>query len=364
VAPEAASGAVLILTGHLSDGSPITTTITSEVNPAQVEPGEPFSYDIKQTEVLESRGGHLDNCDAFPSFTNPLSPLEGPFDTFSLDISDPKDGPFAVPTGLRSVFQEGYVNPVQQIVHSCTPSMIDLTQVSVLEKIATAPDGIGGPGTFFPPGSKTCLQLVPIFAGEANTFDEGISGKMAQIALGGATCEIDNSIPPCTDGKDNDGDGKVDYPYDTDCEAPTGPDEGPSENPPNHPPNCPGTAKPVSLWPPNHKFRLISLDGINDPDGDRLQIIVTGVTQDEPVNGLGDGDTTPDAKIGPAPTQVYLRSERSGLLDGRVYRINYTASDSKGASCTGIATVGVPHDQGKGKTPIDSDPPGYDSFGP
>jgi len=118
------------------------------------------------------------------------------------------------------------------------------------------------------------------------------------------------------------------------------------------------------LWPPNHIFHLISLGGICDPDGDPVVAAISGVTQDEPLNGLGDGDTAPDARRGRTVSHVYVRSERSGLLDGRVYRINYRATDSKGAVCTGTAAVGVPHDMGPGSTPIDSAPPSYNSFGP
>jgi CSLREA domain-containing protein len=136
------------------------------------------------------------------------------------------------------------------------------------------------------------------------------------------------------------------------------------EPPPNRPPDCTGTAQPSLLWPPNHKFHLISLGGISDPDGDPVVAAISGVTQDEPLNGLGDGDTAPDARRGPTASQVYVRSERSGLLDGRVYRINYRATDSKGAVCTGTAAVGVPHDMGQGSAPIDSAPPSYNSFGP
>ena len=43
----------------------------------------------------------------------------------------------------------------------------------------------------------------------------------------------------------------------------------------------------------------------------------TPVTQDEPVNGLGDGDTGPDAVT--LSDGILLRAERSGTGDGRVY---------------------------------------------
>jgi len=122
----------------------------------------------------------------------------------------------------------------------------------------------------------------------------------------------------------------------------------------NHNPICTAVNGGPNLWPPNHKMHLISLTGATDPDGDVVTLTVTGVTQDEPLNGLGDGDTSPDATPGPASNQVNLRAERSGTGDGRVYRIGFSGSDGRGGSCTGTATVGVPHDQGKGKTPVDS----------
>lgn len=89
------------------------------------------------------------------------------------------------------------------------------------------------------------------------------------------------------------------------------------------------------------------LRGASDPDGDTVAITVTGVTQDEPTNGLGDGDTGPDAELGTgtAANTVELRAERSGTGDGRVYRVAYTATDPAGASCTGTVIVEAPHNQ-------------------
>jgi uncharacterized repeat protein (TIGR01451 family) len=122
----------------------------------------------------------------------------------------------------------------------------------------------------------------------------------------------------------------------------------------NHNPICTGVTGGPALWPPNHKLRLITLTGATDPDGNPVTTTVTGVTQDEPLNGLGDGDTSPDASPGPASNQVYLRAERSGLGDGRVYRVSFTVADTQGGSCTGTTAVGVPHDQGAHSTAIDS----------
>ena len=66
------------------------------------------------------------------------------------------------------------------------------------------------------------------------------------------------------------------------------------------------------------------------------------MTQDEPVNGLGDGDTSPDAvKQGQG---VLVRAERAGSGNGRVYQVTFTATDSKGGTCNGMVAVSVPHD--------------------
>jgi hypothetical protein len=132
---------------------------------------------------------------------------------------------------------------------------------------------------------------------------------------------------------------------------------------PNQPPDCTKAQPSVDLlWPPNHKLVTISILGVTDSDGDPVSITVTGITQDEPVNGLGDGDTSPDG-FGIGTAQAQIRAERSGTGNGRVYAITFTADDGKGGVCTGRVTVGVPHDQGKGKIPID-DGQHYDSTQP
>jgi hypothetical protein len=121
------------------------------------------------------------------------------------------------------------------------------------------------------------------------------------------------------------------------------------------------TVKPDTsgLWPPNHKYALITLSGATDPNGDTVTLTVTTVTQDEPINGLGDGDTSPDAQRAGA-NQVSVRAERSGTGDGRVYRIAFTGNDGNGNECTGSVTVSVSHNQGQGA--VDSGQ-GFNSFG-
>lgn len=137
----------------------------------------------------------------------------------------------------------------------------------------------------------------------------------------------------------------------------------PCEKSPNQPPDCTGAQpSPDILWPPNHTLVSISIQGVSDPDGDQITLRITGITQDEPVNGLGDGDTSPDG-FGVGSEEARIRAERSGTGNGRVYAITFQADDGGGGICTGQVMVGVPHDKGKGRVPID-DGQDYDSTQP
>jgi hypothetical protein len=112
----------------------------------------------------------------------------------------------------------------------------------------------------------------------------------------------------------------------------------------NQPPAC-GLARPRPslLRRPNHKLVPVFITGVADPDDRDVRLTVTAVTQDEPVNGLGDGDTSPDAVL--AGPLVLLRAERAGQGTGRVYRVTFIAEDASGGTCTGSVIVCVPHDR-------------------
>lgn len=74
------------------------------------------------------------------------------------------------------------------------------------------------------------------------------------------------------------------------------------------------------------------------------------------MDGLGDGDTGPDAVI--QGETVLLRAERSGTGNGRVYWVSFTAMDARGESCSGAVMVGVPH---RARRPPIDDGTRYDS---
>jgi hypothetical protein len=109
------------------------------------------------------------------------------------------------------------------------------------------------------------------------------------------------------------------------------------------------------LWPPNHKFRGVSVIGVTDASGNPANVVITEVFQDEPTNDVGDGNTCPDA-TGMGSGEVRVRAERSGTLDGRIYHLRFTASDPSGGSCVGEVTVCVPHDQGHKPQCVDQGP--------
>ncbi|RMG94041.1 MAG: ExeM/NucH family extracellular endonuclease [Chloroflexi bacterium] len=111
----------------------------------------------------------------------------------------------------------------------------------------------------------------------------------------------------------------------------------------NAPPDC-STAVPsrASLWPPNRKLVRIEIQNVIDPDGDPVTITIDSIFQDEPVSGPGFGKTAPDG-VGVGKSMAWVRAERAGSGNGRVYHIAFTADDGNGNSCSGEVTVEVPH---------------------
>ena len=124
----------------------------------------------------------------------------------------------------------------------------------------------------------------------------------------------------------------------------------------NRPPDC-GAAAAVILWawPPNHKMKPVSIADVTDPDGNPVTIRATSVFQDEPVQGQGDGNTSPDATLKP----LAVRWERTGQGDGRVYHIGFEANDGRGGVCRAVVKLCVPHDNGKARVEGQECRPGH-----
>ena len=124
----------------------------------------------------------------------------------------------------------------------------------------------------------------------------------------------------------------------------------------NATPDCRAAAPSrATLWPPRHKFVTVSLDGVTDDDP--VQVVVTAVFQDEPVDAPGDADgsTSPDAALRSGPA-VDLRAERDETGNGRVYHVTFVATDPLGQRCTGTVQVAVPRSQGRNGAAVDDGP--------
>ncbi len=102
------------------------------------------------------------------------------------------------------------------------------------------------------------------------------------------------------------------------------------------------TASPNSLRPPNHKMVTVTVTPTLSGTCGTATCEIISVTSNEPVNGGGDGDTSPDWEIGSGLT-LKLRSERSGQGTGRIYTITVRCTDPGGNSATKTVTVTVPH---------------------
>lgn len=114
----------------------------------------------------------------------------------------------------------------------------------------------------------------------------------------------------------------------------------------NEPPDCSGAQPSIScIWPPNHMFVDVGVVGVTDPDGDPVTITITGITSDEATAteyGAGGATHAPDG-TGVGTDTASLRSERSGLGNGRVYVLHFEADDGNGGICEGTVPVQVPH---------------------
>ena len=120
----------------------------------------------------------------------------------------------------------------------------------------------------------------------------------------------------------------------------------------NQPPECSSAAPSITeIWPANHKMVSVNILGVTDPDGDSIGIAITHITQDEPVNALGDAHSFPDG-AGVGTNTALVRAERAETRnptgDGRMYHIHFEATDGKGGVCFGLVNVGVPRDRRPG----------------
>jgi hypothetical protein len=118
----------------------------------------------------------------------------------------------------------------------------------------------------------------------------------------------------------------------------------------------------VTLWPPNDKYATVKVNDLLASAVDNFDsgvcvggVRISGVTSDEPDDGVGDGNRTDDSVIASDCKSVQLRSERMGGGNGRVYTITFKATDASGNVSTATAKVTVPRSQ-NGTAAVDDGP--------
>jgi hypothetical protein len=120
------------------------------------------------------------------------------------------------------------------------------------------------------------------------------------------------------------------------------------------PPEISVSVSPDTLWPPNHKMVLCTPTLIVSDNCDSSPTVnlvsVSSNESDEayaydPAFDMYTSEGHTDGDIQIVNDDIYLRAERSGEGDGRIYTITYEAADASGNPASASATVTVPHNQ-------------------
>ena len=331
----------------------VNITVTNTNNPPQAEAGP-------DQVVNEGTAVTLNGSASFDPDSDPLAyawtQTSGP--AVTLDLTDPQHPTFTAPL----VGQGGATLTFALGVSDGLASSSDTVSIFV-QNVNHAPVANAGPGGTFNEGSTITLN------GSASSDPDGDALTYSWVRLSGPAVTLSSTTSPSptfTAPQVNQigavivfrltvSDGALSSTSDVTIHIH------------NYvtPPNC-SSARPSDkkLWPPNHRLEPIFIRGFRGDDDDDCHnpttITILGVTQDEPIRGLGDGDTGPDAVIiGPV---VLLRAERAGNGNGRVYTINFRATNA-GGSCNGSVKVTVPKSEGRNGAAID-DGQLYNSVGP
>jgi hypothetical protein len=104
-------------------------------------------------------------------------------------------------------------------------------------------------------------------------------------------------------------------------------------------------ANPAVLNSANHQMVPVSVSvSVSASCDQKASCRIVSVRSNEPVDGVGDGDTAPDWEITGSLT-LKLRAERSGGGTGRVYTITVECVDAAGNAVTSTVAVLVPRAQ-------------------
>jgi hypothetical protein len=299
----------------LQEGSPVTLDGSASFD----EDGESLTFYWDQLEGIEV--ALLDATTDKPSFTAPSVGSTGETLTFELTVSDG----IASATDSVDVFITNFNHPpVADAGSNQTVNEGDLVTLD-------------GAGSFDPDSDPLSFAWeqpsgMLVTLSSINAADPTFTAP--SVLPGGETLTFELTV---SDGYSSDTDDVTVTVLDVD-----------------DPPACGlARANPEFIWPPNHKMLQVAIVELTGLGHDEVTVIVDRVTQDEPIDGLWEGDASPDAAV-LTDGNIVIRAERDDDGgNGRVYEIKFTATDASGASCIGSVQVCVPHDRGRGSTCVD-----------
>ncbi|MBW8039347.1 MAG: hypothetical protein FVQ85_05055 [Planctomycetes bacterium] len=110
------------------------------------------------------------------------------------------------------------------------------------------------------------------------------------------------------------------------------------------PPDFELSVNPTMLWPPDHKmYEITPRWTVSDKCDATPDVMLVSIAMSEADNIPGGGNTSDDIQIG-EDGSIYLRAERSGTTDDRIYTITYQAVDDSGNAAVRSTIVSIPHD--------------------
>jgi hypothetical protein len=187
--------------------------------------------------------------------------------------------------------------------------------IAVIGAHLPGPDGhVGSAYAFIRNNVGTWIQQQKIVSSDSQPDDDfGIS-----VALSGTTLVVGSLNPNAA------------YVFEPDTTPPT---------------ITSASASPNTLWPPNHRMVPVTVSvTATDNSGVVPTCQIVSVSSNEPINGLGDGDSAPDWQI-TGDLSVNLRAERSGMGNGRAYTLTVQCTDGSNNSSSAQTTVSVPHNR-------------------
>ena len=244
-------------------------------------------------------------------------------DAVDVEITAKTDTPDPVCVGQNITYTIGFRNNASGAAINAKVS--DTIPANTTFVSATLPAGWSRADAVVPGGTGTLMFTNPSAAGGA-TASFTVVVKINAGTLGGTI--ITNTATASSDVPD-------DVPGNNSKTATTTVDPTP--------PSINGlSADPVSLWPKNHKLRDVTINYSATDGCSGVNCQITNISSNEPIDGTGDGDTSPDWVI-VDEHHVQLRAESAGGSNGRIYTITVTCTDAAGNSTTRTVEVHVGH---------------------